>query len=64
MLKGAAKTLTEIATQIHPRTGTRYSPFTANCVIRRITVNAPMFIKPNSLSVNFCIDNNIPKLLD
>lgn len=54
MLKGAAKTLTEMATHIHPRAWTLYGCLTANCVTRQIKENIPMFIRANSLMVNFC----------
>ena len=54
MLRGAAKTLTEIATQIHPRTLTRSESFTRKCEVRAIKENNPMFIETNTLTVNFC----------
>lgn len=54
MLKGAANTLTEIATHIHPRTWTRYELFTRNCEVRMIKENTPMFIEANILRVKFC----------
>lgn len=53
MLKGAAKTLTEMATHIHPRAWTLDGCLTANCVTRKIKENIPMFIRANSLMVNF-----------
>jgi hypothetical protein len=57
MLKGAAKTLTEKATQTHPRTRTRFGPFTKSWERRRIKQNPPKFIRRRSLNVKIC---NIP----
>lgn len=54
MLRGAANTLTEIATQIHPRTWTRCESFTRKCEERAIKENNPMFIETNTLRVKFC----------
>jgi hypothetical protein len=54
MLRGAANTLTEIATQIHPRTWTRCESFTRKCEERAIKENNPMFIQTNTFRVKFC----------
>lgn len=59
MLSGAAKTLTETETQIHPRTWTRSGPCTAKCVTKRIKAKEPTFIAENSLNVKFCNQLNI-----
>lgn len=57
MLSGAAKTLIERETHIHPRTWTRREPCTAKCVTKRIRTKDPTFIAKNSFKVNFCIYN-------
>lgn len=54
MLKGAAKTLTETATQIQPRIRIRVESVARKCVRRRIKENTPTFIETNSLTVEFC----------
>jgi len=62
MLKGAAKILTEMATQIHPRNSTLNFSYTAKCVARRIKENKPMFVETNTLSVEFYSQNSTLEL--
>lgn len=64
MLSGAAKTLTEIETQIHPRTWTRRGPCTPKCVTKSITAKEVMFIAENSLIVKFCTQHVKEKLMN
>lgn len=54
MVKGAAKTLTEKATQTHPRTRMRVVPFAKNWEKRRIKQNPPIFNRRTSLNVKIC----------
>ena len=62
MLKGAAKILIEMATQIHPRNSTLNFSYTAKCVARRIKENKPMFVETNTLSVEFYSQNSTLEL--
>ena len=55
MLKGAANTLTETATQIQPRTWARTELFTRKCEKMIIKPNKPKFIEARPLKVETCI---------
>lgn len=54
MLRGAANTLTENVTQTHPRTLTRFDPFTKKWERRRIAQNPPKLNKISILKVAIC----------
>jgi len=54
MLRGAAKTPTEIATQTHPTTWIRRAPCIVKKVTKKIKAKEPTFITTNNLTVNFC----------
>lgn len=56
MLRGAAKTLVENTTQIHPTSLTREAPpLASKCVKRTITQNPPKFNNRINLNVDICI---------
>lgn len=55
MLKGAANTLTDNITQNHPRTLTRFDPFTKKWERRRIEQNPPKFNSISILKVAVCM---------
>ena len=54
MLRGAANTLVANATQIHPRSWTRFDPFARKWEKRRIEQNPPKFSNRSILKVNIC----------
>jgi hypothetical protein len=54
MFNGAANTLTENITQAHPRTLTRFDPFTKKWERRRIEQNPPKLNKISILKVAIC----------
>ena len=54
MFKGAAKTDTEMATQIQPRTWIRIELFTRKCVRIRIKEKSPTFIATKSFIAEIC----------
>ena len=58
MLKGAAKTLVEKTTQIHPRSLRRFAPFARTWVRRTIAQNPPKFSRRIILNVDICKFNN------
>lgn len=54
MFKGAAKTDTEMATQIQPRSWIRIELFTRKRVRIRIKENSPTFIPTKSFIADIC----------